>query len=109
MAFGTLFTILPALCGFGNIPWISFGSLFLQGVVLSFAFQSMALSCSLIRNQVVGIMLFLLLWILNFAFCSLFIGIELAIWPFKLVFYILPMAWSYPALLYSALIDTTYS
>ena len=94
----------------GNWPGASFPMVVLCVTSLVLAYDSFAeLLGVLFRSPVVGVLCFLILFILSMSFSGIFIYPEDIVWPFRLFAYILPLVYVLEASTFHVFQDYTFS
>jgi len=99
---------LPAFA-VGGWPWDNFGTFVLAMACSLWGFECMAQFFSLQKNPIVGMLLYVQMWSAGILFCGLVFKGEDVIWPFRLLYYILPLKYMFNAGGRDIFIPTTYA
>jgi len=94
----------------GNWPWDNFGTFIIAYACNLWVFESLAQLLSIcFSNPIIGMLQFLMYWSSCIVFCGLVFKGSDVIWPFRTLYYALPMRWTFNALGYDVYTPGTYS
>mmetsp|Transcript_56160 Transcript_56160/g.111487 ORF Transcript_56160/g.111487 Transcript_56160/m.111487 type:complete len:1121 (-) Transcript_56160:482-3844(-) len=94
----------------GGWPWDNFVFFVLEYSTSLFVFESFAQLLSVaFKNPVIGLLQFMMAWSCSLVFCGLVFRGNDVVWPFRILYYIMPFKWLFNALGYDIYTPTLYS
>jgi ABC-type multidrug transport system ATPase subunit len=103
------FAINVVVFAVGGWPWDNFVTFVLQYAVNLFVFESLAqLLIVALPNPILGMLAFLMYWTTSIVFCGLVFRGGDVIWPFRLLYYVMPLQWLFNGLGYDLYTPSTY-
>jgi len=109
--FMILMSLLIMACAYaiGGWPWDNFISGMLIYACSLWVFESLAqLLASVFANPIVGMLGFMMTWATSILFCGLVFKGSDVIWPFRLMYYIMPLRWIFNGLGYDIFAPAIY-
>ena len=103
------FAINVLVFAVGGWPWDNFVTFVLQYACNLFVFESLAqLLIVALPNPILGMLAFLMYWTTSIVFCGLVFRGGDVIWPFRLLYYVMPLRWLFNGLGYDLYTPSTY-
>jgi len=99
--------LLPSY-GIGNFPWVSFGLMLPIYACNAWCFECIAQLFSLSPNPIMGMLSYVNVWSCSMVFTGLVFRGQDVIWPFRVLYYVLPLKWFFNALGYTIFEPSVY-
>ena len=99
-------SIFPSMYPIMGFAWRGFSILLLVNTTSLWAFETAAQLYSVGRNPLIGMMNQMNLWFSAFTFAGVWLPIDDIVWPFRLLCYVFPYRWQFPAAAYAVLAYT---
>jgi len=111
MCMMAIFALIPGVYLINDVPWESFGTVFIVQALVLLVFETGAQFFALLydKSVLVGLILFLGAFFGAFFYNGFLLRQSDCSWPFKLFFYFSPLRWSTPMTAHAVFMELTFN